>query len=213
MTNKEIAEAVAVLRNVQADKVEAQVKTLITLGLQDLHSAVPAFWTKVNESFTLGTSGTDAYLVDLKEEFTDFRELRMLWIDEGSIDYINEKKFRNQNPDPTLSALGYPTKYFFRAKSLIELWPHNTTSRTVYISYYYKPKFDNIEVLPEEWTFVIFYYVMGLFEGKDEDYFKGKYADGLRRMEMFAKESEEEFTEIIGDGSDEIIYSAMETER
>jgi hypothetical protein len=214
MNNNEVAEAVAVLTGAVADKIKGQVRTLIKLALADIHSLVPGFWTKINETFTLGTSGTDAYLVDLKAEFPDFWSLRFLWTTDGPINYITEKKFHNEVPNPSEEATGVPNRYFFREKSLIELFPRNSSSRTIYISYRYKPKFDDISDLPEEWHFVPFYYIMGLFEGFEKDYFKRKYADGLNRMMNFAREAEEAFAEIMGDGQDEIIYDdGMEVSR
>jgi hypothetical protein len=210
MTNSEVVAAVAILRGQTVSAIRKKVETLIQIGLADLYSLVPGFWTKINESFTLGASGTDAYLVNLKTQFPDFWQLRMLWTTSGPINYISEKKFRNQVPDPSSAAAGIPDRYFFREKSLVELYPRNSESRTIYISYRYKPELENIEVVPVEWRFVPFYYVMGLMEGQDNTYFKVKYEKGLVRMQNFAKESEEEHAEIISDGQDEIIYSTME---
>lgn len=210
MTNDEVVKAVAILRKQAASAIRKQVETLLQIGLADLYSLVPGFWTKVNESFTLGTSGADAYLVNLKTQFPDFWQLRMLWTASGPINYISEKKFRNRVPDPASAAPGVPDRYFFREKSLVEVYPRNSESRTIYISYRYKPALENIEVVPVEWRFVPFYYVMGLMEGEDETYFKAKYERALVRMQNFAKESEEEHAEIISDGQDEIIYSTME---
>lgn len=210
MTNNEVVKAVAVLRKQKASTIQKQVETILQIGLADLYSLVPGFWTKVEETFTLGTSGTDAYLVNLKTEFADFWQLRMLRTTSGPINYISQKKFHNRVPDPSSAAAGIPDRYFFREKSLIELYPRNSESRTIYISYRYKPELENIEVVPVEWRFVPFYYVMGLMEGEDETYFKAKYERGLVRMMNFAKESEEEHAEIISDGQDEIIYSTME---
>lgn len=209
MTNDEVVKAVAILRKQAASAIRKQVETLLQIGLADLYSLVPGFWTKVNESFTLGTSGTDAYLVNLKTQFPDFWSLRMLWTTSGPINYISEKKFRNRVPDPASAAAGVPDRYFFREKSLVEVYPRNSESRTIYISYRYKPALEDIEVVPVEWRFVPFYYVMGLMEGEDETYFKAKYERALVRMMNFAKESEEEHAEIISDGQDEIIYSTM----
>ena len=213
MTNDEVVNAVAILRREVASNIKKKVETLLQIGLADIYSLVPGFWTKVSQSFTLGTSGTDAYLVDLKSEFEDFWSLRMLWTTSGPINYISEKKFRNRTPDPSSAAPGIPDRYFFREKSLIELYPRNSESRTIYLSYRYKPPLDNIEVIPVEWRFVPFYYVMGLMEGEEETYFKTKYEQGLIRMQNFAKESEEEYGEIISDGQDEVIYSAMDNVR
>jgi len=214
MTNDEFVGAVAKLQGTVASNIKKKVHTLIELAMADIHSLVPGFWTKVNETFTLGTSGTDAYLVNLKDEFSDFWSLRMLWTANGMIDHINEKQLRLRNPDLSVDTSGIPSKYFFREKHLIELWPRNTTSRTVSVSYRYKPAFDDIEVVPEEWRFVVFYYVMGLFENKDENYFKGKYAEALVRMQAFANESMEEHSVIISDGQDDAIYAEMgNTER
>lgn len=210
MTNDEVVQAVAILKGRAASAIRKKVETLLKIGLGDLYSLVPGFWTKVSETFTLGTSGTDAYLVNLKTQFPDFWQLRMLWTTSGPINYISEKKFRNRVPDPASAAAGIPDRYFFREKSLIELYPRNSESRTIYISFRYKPELENIEVVPAEWRFVPFYYVMGLMEGEEESYFKNKYERGLVRMQNFAKESEEEHAEIISDGQDEIIYSTME---
>jgi hypothetical protein len=51
---------------------------------------------------------------------------------------------------------------------------------------------------------------MGFFEGKDSNFYKVKYDQALKRMQEFARESEEEFAEIIGDGADEAIYAERE---
>lgn len=210
MTNTELIEAVATLQGTTVSLIKKKVNTLLRVAMTDIHSLVPGFWTRVNETFTLGTSGTDAYLVDLKDEFPDFWSLRFLWTTDGMIDPISEKQLRLRNPDLSVSAFGRPYNYFFREKHLIELWPRNTSSRTISISYRYKPAFDDIEVLPDEWSFVPFYYIMGLYENKDEDYYKGKFESALGRMQNFAKESEEDHAVIISDGQDDAIYGEME---
>lgn len=210
MTNDELVQAVATLRREVASNIQKKVTTLLEVGLADLYSLVPGFWTKQNESFTLGASGTNAYLVNLKTEFEDFWSLRFLWTADGPINPIKEKKFRIRTSDPASAAAGVPDRYFFREKNIIELYPRNSESRTIGISYRYKPALDNIEVVPEEWRFVPFYYIMGLMEGEEETYFKAKYERGLIRMQNFAKESEEDHAEIISDGQDDVIYSAME---
>lgn len=209
MTNTELVEAVAILQGTTTSNIKKKVNTLIKLAMADIYSLVPGFWTRVNETFTLGTSGTDAYLVNLKNEFSDFSVLRFLWTTDGMIDPISEKQLRLRSPDLSVSAFGRPYKYFFREKHLIELWPRNTSSRTIHVSYRYKPAFDDIEVLPNEWSFVPFYYIMGLFEGKDDNYYKNKFENALRRMQNFAKESEEDHAVIISDGQDDIIYGEM----
>lgn len=208
MTNTELREMINTLRGKVVS--EKKITALLQIGLGDLYSLVPGFWTKTSESFTLASSGTDSYLVNLKTKFSDFKSLRFLWTSDGTINYIGEKRFRIEVPDPSLNTSGRPTQYFFREKNLIELWPRNSTSRTIYLSYRYRPALDDIEVVPEDWHFVVFYYIMGLFEGKNNNFYKNKYADGLERMRNFAKESEEEFSDIIGDGQSEIIYSEME---
>lgn len=207
MTNAEFREMISTLRGKVVS--EKKITALLQVGLGDLYSLVPGFWTKTNASFTLGTSGTDAYLVNLKTEFPNFKALRMLWTTDGIIRPISEKRFRIKHPDPSLDTTGIPRRYFFREKNIVELHPHNSASRTVSISYRYKPALDDIEVVPDDWQFVVLYYFMGLFEGDDNDYYKRKYENGLIRMQAFAKESEEEFVDIISDGQDEIIYGEM----
>lgn len=204
MTNTELREMINTLRGKVVS--EKKITALLQIGLGDLYSLVPGFWTKTSESFTLAASGTDAYLVNLKTEFADFKSLRFLWTSDGTIDPIGEKRFRLEVPDPSLDTSGRPTRYFFREKNVIELWPRNNASRTVNLSYRYRPALDDIEVVPEDWHFVVFYFIMGLFEGEDNNFYKNKYADGLVRMQNFAKESEEEHGDIIGDGQNEIIY-------
>ncbi len=213
MTDKEFISTIALLRNRSVSDIEVEIKMLLGLGLADIYSLVPGFWTKTSETFTLGSTGTSAYLVDLKDEFEDFKTLRMLWTNDGPIEFLQEKEFHRRYANPANGDPGTPGFYFFRERSVIELYPRTSEGLTVYISYRYKPGLESIEDLPSEWHYLPLYYVMGLFEGEDSNFYKGKYEQGLIRIQNFAKESEEEFSKILSDGQDEIIYSSMEIDR
>lgn len=212
MDDDKLVSACAALMGKSETDVQDQIMTLAMVGLMDIYSFVPSYWTKSSAELTLPASGNSSYIVDLKQNFLDIKTLKLLWTTEGSLTPISEKKFRNDHPDPS-NDLGCPKLYFFREPYIVEIWPHNDTSRTLYASYHFMPDFKSITGLPDEWRHVPVLFCFGVIEGPEKNYYKNMYQKALKQMESGAKEAEETYGWIIGDGTEDSIYGEMEKNR
>jgi len=186
MTNEELLERIAINKIVAKDKadIREEVRGALELVQQSIHQRIKGYWLKENDSFTLGT---DDHTVNLISHFPSLLEVRFFWTTDGPITIKPEKWFRNRYPDP--SEKDTPIYAMWLTGQSFRFYPSPSSDTTIYISYFFKPNYNDITVFPEQFHYIIAWGVLSHFEdnpSKENSFTRGKYTrlfeDALKGM-------------------------------
>jgi hypothetical protein len=189
MTDPELLETVASVLGKTKTLIRKQVGLYKKNGMLYIYGKTMFFWIREQETISL-TSGD--YLIDVRDKFDDFMRVRFMWTSNGLLESVPEDRFRRNFPDDT--GTGEPNKYMFVSPHVFQLHPRSSGSFTLNCSYYYKPRFDSIRDMPEEWHHVIMNYILMMF---DVDKYGSIFYDSLRSLVDNAKPSVEEDFEFL----------------
>jgi len=189
MTDPELLETVASILGKTKTLIEKQVELYKKNGMMYIYGKTMFFWIREQETISL-TAGD--YLIDVRDEFDDFMRIRFMWTSNGPLKSIPEDRFRRNYPDDT--GTGEPNKYFFVSPFVFQVHPRADDSYTLNCSYYYKPRFDSIRDIPEEWHHVILNYILMMF---NIDKYGSVFYDSLKSLVDNAKPTVEEDFEFL----------------
>lgn len=203
-----LLESVADILGRDKSKIKKKVIRLRRRAMEIIHSKADFWWTRTGDSIALVAGN---YQLDLRGYFPDFKRLSLLWTTSGMIDWMSEEEFRNLFPDDTAS--GVPVRYFHHEEDLIQIHPRNDTTRTIYITYVYLPKFNTIANMPSQWHHVVESFILAGFEKKDEFKYRNLFRDGLKEMVASAKPSQGEQGKILTPDFEITHYDEMLNDR
>jgi len=205
MTDDVLLENVADTLGRDKIEIELRVRSHINSGMLFIYGRTKPYWLKTNETISITGASSD-YLQDLRSNFPDFMRLRMLRVSgssddkDGILEPFSEGRFRREYPDDTDT--GTPERYIVLDRNTIQLHPRPNASLTLNVSYWYRPEFQTITDMPEEWHHVIMHYVLMMF---DPEKWTSLFWSSLKDIIEEAKFSDDEDIEILQEGMITII--------
>jgi hypothetical protein len=158
MTDQQLVEFVAAQTGLNPSKIDLVVAQHRFVAMSAIFSATLPYWLKTDGTVSLVAND---YLIDLKSNFGDFWKLKSINIVGcRPMACYSDTRFRTEFPDSTLT--GQPFAYMVKTRNSIQVFYRCDGAYTAEVSYYYKPSFDSISDLPDEWHYVVLAYCLAM---------------------------------------------------
>ena len=186
MTDQDLLDIISELMGVTSAEIEGKVNIHKRSAISRIYARTKPYWVRSAASISLSAN---AKTVDLRTHIPDIWQLRFLYTTQGRLDWISEEIFRAKYARNTGDS-GVPQKYTTLDNYNIELWPIVNSAMTLYANVYFRPDFNSIASLPEEWQFVAQDYVQAMMMPKQFPI--QLFIDGLNDLKAMVRPAIEE---------------------
>lgn len=204
MTDTELLTIVAELMGVNSSIIKQKFDIHRHSAISRIYAKTKPFWIKTSGQIAL--TATSDKVIDLKAWFPDIWQLRFLYTEDGRLDYKPEEIFR-QNYSTNPADVGGLSVYTTLGNYEIELYPPPNETKILYANYFYKPSFDTISSIPDEWHYAIQDYILAMMLPKQ--YTLELFLDGLKDIKEMARPSIEQDFEFEQSAMQAVINSAQ----
>jgi hypothetical protein len=197
MTDTELLDTVSGIVGVSTSTAgfKPKVELLVKNGLRYLYGKTRPYWIKISDTIALVNGD---YIVDLADKFDDYMTLNFMYITGYEpLTPKTELMFRVEYPDDTVT--GVPHTYTPLGENKFQLYPRVESVCTLNVKYQYRPSFDTITIIPEEWRHVILHYVLMMYSAEMAKTYGSIFFDSLKDIITMAKQSVEDDYDIIPD--------------